>query len=108
MRRLLTSLPAMVTLILLIGVTTIAISRARTSDARMADFPEIGQDHDVIVELRFEPEAFHMAELQQAGRIVSVEGTYVHLRAVAPDDLRRLSWRPWIQTFAAVPDTDKS
>ena len=40
MRRLLTSLPAMVTLILLIGVTTIAVSRARTSDARMADFPD--------------------------------------------------------------------
>ena len=104
MIRMLASLPILVTLALLTCVAAITISRARDSDILLASFSETEDGHELIVHMRFEPEAFHMAELQRAGRIVGVDGTRVRLRAVEYEDLRQLSWKPWVQAFTPLPD----
>ena len=96
MRRVLASLPVQATLCIGVIVALIALGRSSDSRDHLASFAGGAGPFEIIVSMPFEPEAFHLSELQSAGRIASVEGTDVHLRAVRRDALQSLSWRPWV------------
>ena len=56
----------------------------------------IDRPADIELVLRFKPEPFHMMVLQDAGRLVKVDGPRVYLRDVPPADMRSLARRYWV------------
>lgn len=105
MRRALSSLPFLATVILVITVLLISALRSRESQRLLEAFETANQPYEFVVQMQFEPEAFHLAKLQDAGRIVGVDGRTVHVRAVGPDQLKRLSRQPWVEWLEPVQHT---
>ena len=108
MRRLLLNAPVIATVFLALIVALIAMARSSTSQSHLARFADQQDPFEIVVNLPFEPEAFHIARLQNTGRIVGIEGSAVHLRAVKADQLRRLSWFPWVATIQSVAQDGQS
>lgn len=50
----------------------------------------------LVVTLNFAPEAFHLTRLQQAGRMLGVQGRTVRLADVSAADARALAREYWI------------
>ena len=105
MHRALFSLPVMATLFIGLLAVIVATGRMADSKAHLADFAGASGPFEILIEMPFEPEAFHLTALQAAGRIVSVEGSHVHLRAVKRDQLHSLSWHPWIARLQAYDES---
>jgi len=108
LRRLLISLPFQATVVLALVVLVVAGLRSQESQALLTAFEGASAPYELVVQMRFEPEAFHLAKLQNSGRIVGVEGRTVHVRAVEADQLRKLSWRPWITGLEPFAERDPS
>ena len=80
------------------------IGDAQVSSDHLAAFENQAGPFELFIEMPFAPEAFHIAKLQKAGRIASIDGTRVHLRAVKRDELKQLTWQPWISVIESVMD----
>lgn len=107
MRRFLTSLPVQASLVLTLAILLIVGLRADASQQLLEAFQGAPGPYEIRVEMQFEPEAFHLTKLQSAGRIVGVDGTSVHVRAVTAVELRNLSWQPWISNLQPLPKNDR-
>ena len=58
--------------------------------------PALGHSVDIEVVLPFQPEAFNIQRLQEAGRMVRIEGDRAWLRAVSAAQLRALARLYWV------------
>ena len=52
------------------------------------------------ITLDFPPERFHQLRLQEAGRLVEVRGSTVHMMDVTPANLRRIAGEHWVDAIA--------
>lgn len=107
MRRFLVHPTFLATFVILVVVLLVAGVRANESRQRLVAFDGDAGPFEIFVSMPFEPEAFHLAKLQGAGRIAGVDGSRVHLRGVKPEQLRQLSWKPWITGFDAVAPNEQ-
>lgn len=58
-------------------------------------------DHvGIAVTLAVEPEQFHMAKLQELGRVIEVRGRTAFIVDVARDDARRFARNYWVERIA--------
>lgn len=51
---------------------------------------------NIVVELPFAPERFHMVYFQARGRVVRAEDRRLYLRDVSPEDVRRIAGEYWV------------
>ncbi len=93
--------PVWVTLLLLVlwgGYETHAVwSGERKLEA--AGYADDQAKADLAVTLDFPPEAFHLALLQQAGRLIKVEDRTAFLVDVPEPAARDLAERYWVETI---------
>jgi hypothetical protein len=108
MRRFIFKPPILATLVLTAVIALTFAIRSSESKTRLSVFEGDSAPFEFFVLMPFEPEAFHITELQSAGRIVGIEGERVHLRAVKQSELKSLSWKTWITGFEPVAESDRS
>lgn len=96
--------PVWVTLLLLLlwGGYEIAAVRAGERKLDEAGYPG-GPRANLAVTLDFPPEAFHLALLQQAGRLIRVEDRTAFLMGVPEPAARDLAQRYWVKSVALWP-----
>ena len=58
----------------------------------------------VDVVLGFEPERFHVLELQEYGRVRGTDGTVLHLRSVSPAGVDEMARKYWIDEIRPAED----
>jgi len=87
-------------LLLLISLSFFGITRWHGIQ-KMSEVTSVGlqQNSDVIVDLNFPPETFHMSILQNVGRVQKVEGARVYLFNVSYGSLKQLSNYFWVQSI---------
>ncbi|WP_207782557.1 hypothetical protein [Phytoactinopolyspora limicola] len=72
-----------------------------TAMSKVADGVGEGADqrgrYDVDIVLGFEPEGFHMRQLQDYGRVRGATDTVVHMRNVTDDDVDAMARKYWIK-----------
>jgi hypothetical protein len=95
---LLFSRPVVATAILVAGILLFEgwswqLGRAHLAGIRL---PRAGGLVDVEIDLPFTPEAFNIERLQQAGRLVRIDGRHAWLKAVPEDELVALARLYWI------------
>lgn len=73
----------------------LATSSARL-DPALREAAASGEGVNVVIDLGFAPESFHMRQLQARGTIGLVRDTRVELHRVSPANLEELSRTPWI------------
>jgi hypothetical protein len=54
--------------------------------------------------LGFEPERFHVLELQEYGRVRGTDGTVLHLRSVSPAGVDEMARKYWIDEIRPAED----
>ena len=102
MRNFLTSPTSITSVFIAIMVMFVLFTRSMESGKKMANFDGQIEPYELQVEMSFTPEAFHLAKLQEAGRIAAVKENQVHLRAVKREQLLQLSWQPWIDSIKPI------
>ncbi len=103
MRRILLQRPVIATLTILVLLLTYwgwGVVAARGKFEPPAYFAS-SEKVNVEVVLRFPPETFHMLILQDAGRVIRVEGKSVFIRDASVHALHALARRPWVTDVKA-------
>lgn len=90
--------PALATAMIVLGVLGFAAWswQLERVHLRSVPLPAPGRSADIEVVLPFQPEAFNIQRLQEAGRMVRIEGDHAWLRAVSAAQLRALARLYWI------------
>ena len=60
---------------------------------------------DVVVELRFRPERFHVLVMQDFGRVTGTRDRTLVVRSVSPEDLEELSRKFWVRQVTLLEDS---
>lgn len=86
--------------VLIVLIVTYQIWIAAAAGGKVGD--GVGDNPDrrgrfaVEVVLDFEPERFHVLELQEYGRIRATEGNVIHMRSVTSDGVDAMTRKYWI------------
>jgi hypothetical protein len=99
---LLFSRPLVATAILVAGILSFEGWSWELGRAHLAgiSLPPAGGTLDVEIDLPFTPEAFNIERLQQAGRLVRIDGRHAWLKAVPEGELVALARLYWIRRIS--------
>src|SRR5579864_6245769 len=98
--KILRSRPIVVTAVLIVLVAVWSAWLHISGDAKVSPILlRNGDRKDVVIELRFPPEKFHMLLLQELGRIQSVNGRNIHVLEVSPARIREFARHYWVASI---------
>lgn len=90
------TLAAVLVLILVYQVWTAVTAATKVADG-VGDDPDRRGRLAIDVELRFEPERFHILQLQEHGQIRGTTDTVLHMHMVTPEDVREIARKYWVR-----------
>ncbi|MCL4395007.1 MAG: hypothetical protein M1482_09440 [Chloroflexi bacterium] len=73
-------------------------------DPRLAAGADPNQKVNIVVELNFPPERFHVDALQNYGRVAGADGDKVQLRNVTLDGVQALARTYWVKSITLAPN----
>jgi hypothetical protein len=92
---------AVVVLLVVVYQAWLSVQAIGKVDPAVGESPDARGRFAVDVVLDFQPERYHVLELQKHGRIGGTDATVVHLRSVSPAGVDALAREYWIEEIRA-------